>query len=184
MSWLQPTANELIHPRATSAMGELYWFAVQTRPRHEKRASAELREKGISTLLPLSSETRQWSDRQRIVELPVFPQYLFVRIEPRLDKRLSVLRTNGITNFVGQRGMGTAIPDEQIERIQTVLVEVPMRSHAYTNVGNRVRIKGGALEGIEGILTAVNGDRTLVVSVELIQRSLAIRLTGFDVEPV
>ena len=81
--------------------------------------------------------------------------------------------------------MGMAIPDEQIERIQTVLAQgIPVSPHLFLNVGQRIRIRGGALDGLQGILTAVNGDRTLVVSVELIQRSIAIRIAGFLVEPI
>jgi transcription antitermination factor NusG len=161
------------------------WFAVQTRPRHEKKVSAELHEKGVSAFLPLVSSTRQWSDRSRVVEMPLFPQYVFVRIAQTLQTRVSVLRTNGVTNFVGTRGIGVPIPDEQIERVQTVVTRgIPATPVAFLNVGKRIRIRGGALDGLQGILTAVNGDQTLVVSVELIQRSIAIRIAGFSIEPV
>jgi transcription antitermination factor NusG len=184
MACLQTTTGEFL-PGAAAGGHELMWFAVQTKPRHEKRAAAELQEKGISTFLPLCSEKRQWSDRQRVVELPVFPQYVFVRIAQNLSTRVMVLRTSGITNFVGMRGMGMAIPDEQMERIQAVLAQgIPVSPHLFMNIGKRIRIRGGALDGLQGILTAVNGDRTLVVSVELIQRSLAIRIAGFTVEPI
>jgi transcription antitermination factor NusG len=161
------------------------WFAVQTRPRHEKKVSAELEEKGVRAFLPLVSSTRQWSDRRRVVEMPLFPQYVFVRIAQMLQTRVSVLRTNGVTNFVGTRGLGVPIPDEQIERVQTVVTHgIPTAPHAFLHVGKRIRIRGGALDGLQGILTAVNGDQTLVVSVELIQRSIAIRIAGFSIEPV
>jgi transcription antitermination factor NusG len=185
MSYLQATANEFIQGTAGLGANELSWFAVQTKPRHEKKAAAELQEKGISAFLPLCSEKRQWSDRQRVVELPLFPQYVFVRIEQNLETRVSVLRTNGITNFVGTRGIGIAIPDEQIEQVQTVIAQgIPVSPHLFMNIGKRIRIRGGAFDGLQGILTAVNGDQTLVVSVELIQRSLAIRISGFTIEPV
>jgi transcriptional antiterminator NusG len=184
MSCLQSTTSQLLNPNAHSGAGELFWFAVRTKPRHEKKAAAELQEKGISALLPLSCEKRQWSDRQRVVEMPLFPQYLFVRMVQSVQTRLSVLRTNGITNFVGARGVGLPIPDEQIERIQTVLGQgIPVASHLFVNVGKRIRIRGGALDGVQGILTAVNGDETLIVSVDLIQRSLAIQISGFTIEP-
>jgi transcription antitermination factor NusG len=163
----------------------LHWFAVQTRSRHEKKAHAELQEKGIQSFLPLFAEKHKWSDRQRVVDVPLFPQYLFVRIAVSSDERISVLRTNGVVGLVGTKGSGIAIPDAQIERIQRVIDQkIPYNPHLYLNVGKRIRIRGGALDGLEGILTAVNGDQTLVVSVELIQRSLAVRITGFDIEPV
>jgi transcription antitermination factor NusG len=185
LNYLQPITGEL---NTASAGGELEapaWFAVQTRPRHEKKVSAELQEKGVSAFLPLVSSKRQWSDRSRVVEMPLFPQYVFVRIAQTLHTRVSVLRTNGVTNFVGTRGIGVPIPEEQIERVQTVVARgIPATPHAFLNVGRRIRIRGGALDGLQGILTAVNGDQTLVVSVELIQRSIAIRIAGFSVEPV
>jgi transcription antitermination factor NusG len=185
MACLQATTGNFFQATATEQARELTWFAVQTKPRHEKKATTELQEKGIGAFLPLRSEKRQWSDRQRVVELPLFPQYVFVRITPSPNARVAVLRTNGIANFVGMRGMGMAIPDGQIERIQTVVAQgISVRPHSFLNVGKRVRIRGGALDGLQGILTAVNGDRTLVVSVELIQRSLAVRIAGFTVEPV
>lgn len=185
LNYVQPIADELNTASAGRELEALAWFAVQTRPRHEKKVSAELQEKGVSAFLPLISSKRQWSDRSRVVELPLFPQYVFVRIAQTLHTRVSVLRTNGVSNFVGTRGIGVAIPDEQIERVQTVVTRgIPATPHAFLNVGKRIRIRGGALDGLQGILTAVNGDQTLVVSVELIQRSIAIRIAGFSVEPV
>jgi transcription antitermination factor NusG len=182
---LQPTIDELTQAEQNLSPRQPAWFAVQTRPRHEKRVSAELLEKGISAFLPVVSTTRQWSDRRRVVELPLFSQYVFVRIAQNLNTRVSVLRTNGVTNFVGPRGIGAPIPDQEIERVQRVVAHGPSVSpHPFLNVGNHVRIRGGALDGLQGILTAVNGDQTLVLSVKLIQRSLAIRIAGFAVEPV
>ncbi len=184
-SLLQQTTHELIQAEQLLSGHQPTWFAIQTRPRHEKSVSAELQEKGISAFLPVISTTRQWSDRRRVVELPLFSQYVFVRIAQNLNTRVSVLRTNGVTSFVGPRGIGVPIPDPEIERIQRVVAQgVSVSPHVFLNVGKRVRIRGGALDGLEGILTAVNGDQTLVLSVQLIQRSLAIRIAGFTIEPV
>lgn len=182
---LQAASDELIQADIGSAMYPPEWFAVQTRPRHEKRVSAELLEKGVIAFLPVVSTIRRWSDRRRVVELPLFSQYLFVRIAQSLAGRVSVLQTNGVTNFVGPRGIGAPIPDQEIERIQRVVAQgISVSPHIFLNVGKRVRIRGGALDGLQGILTAVNGDQTLVLSVNLIQRSLAIRIAGFVIEPV
>jgi transcription antitermination factor NusG len=182
---LQPSAEELTLAEQNLLRQPPAWFAVQTRPRHEKRVSAALQEKGINAFLPVVSTTRQWSDRRRIVEQPLFSQYVFVRIALNLNTRVSVLRINGVTNFVGSRGIGVPIPDQEIERVQRVVAQgASISPHPFLNVGNRVRIRGGALDGLQGILTAVNDDQTLVLSVQLIQRSLAIRIVGFAVEPV
>lgn len=161
------------------------WFAVETRPRHEKAVSAALREKGFEHFLPLFSEKHQWSDRTRVVDMPVFPRYVFVRIEPTIDVRVPVLRIKGVMGFVGNRGLGAAIPLSQIENVRNIIANaVPFAPHAFLDVGQRVRILGGSLAGVEGVLAAINGDQSLVVSVELIRRSLAIRIEGYRVEPV
>jgi transcription antitermination factor NusG len=185
MSCLQSTTSDLNLPNSGIVADEPAWFAVQTRSRHEKKVSAELREKGIHAFLPLVSTTRQWSDRRQVVEMPLFSQYVFVRIAQTLTARVAVLRTTGVTSFVGAQGIGVPIPSDQIERIQTVVANgIPVTPHGFLNVGQRIRIRGGALDGVEGVLTAVNGDQTLVISVELIRRSLAIRIAGFMIEPI
>ena len=161
------------------------WFAVQTRPRHEKKVSLGLREKGIKSFLPLRREKRQWSDRQQWIELPLFSHYVFARIPMTAESRVSVLRTSGVLRFAGVPGCGTPVPDEQIENLQEIVDQrIPLASHEFIKVGERVRIRGGALNGIEGILAEIKNDRSLVLSVDLIEKSVAIRIDGFEVERV
>jgi transcription antitermination factor NusG len=161
------------------------WMAVLTRTRFEKKVCAELKEKGIETFLPLYSAKHKWSDRQAVVQLPLFPGYVFARIAPRQEERIPVLRTLGVMGFVGARGIGTPIPESEIQAVQTLLEQrVPFQLYPFLNIGHRVRIRGGCLDGIEGILTAINGDESLVVSVQLIQRSIALQINGYEVEPV
>jgi transcription antitermination factor NusG len=163
---------------------EASWFAMKTRSRFEKKVTFELQEKGIETFLPLHSVKRQWSDRRQIVSVPLFSGYAFARITSDQATRIQVLRTNGVVGFVGSTFSGTPIPDEEIEAIRQVLREqIPFSLHPYVKVGQNVRIRGGALDGIKGILTKVNGDHSLIVSVELIQRSVAMRVTGYEIEP-
>ena len=159
------------------------WFAVQTRPRHEKKVSLGLKEKGIHSFLPLRRERRQWSDRQQWIELPLFSHYVFVQIPETAESRVSVLRTSGVLRFAGMPGCGTPVPEQQIENLRAIMDQrIPLTPHEFVNVGDRVRIRGGALHGIEGILAAIKNDRSLVVSVDLIQKSVAIRIDGFEVE--
>jgi transcription antitermination factor NusG len=161
------------------------WFAVQTRPRYEKKVSSELHEKGIKTFLPLSSAMHQWSDRRRLVHVPLFSGYVFVNIAASLGARICVLRTNGVLNFVGVRNMGVPIPDSEIEAVRAVVEErVAFEPYPYLKVGQRVCIRGGSLDGVSGVLTAVNGDQSLIISVNLIQRSIAMRIEGYRVEPL
>jgi transcription antitermination factor NusG len=126
---------------------------------------------------------RQWSDRRKEVELPLFPGYAFVRVSYFSGDRVRVLRATGVVSFVGPNAPGSSIPDEQIDAIRTLLVgKVSVNNHPFLKVGQRVRIRGGSLSGVQGILMAVNGLRSLVISVEPIQRSLSIRLDGYEVE--
>ena len=165
---------------------ESCWFAIHTRPRYEKKVTAELQGKGIEAYLPLYSDTHQWSDRRRVVELPIFPGYVFLRAASSMNSRVSVLRTNGVIHFVGSRNMGTAIPDYEIEAVRLVVKRnssfVP---HPYgPQVGQQVRIRGGCLDGLTGVLRAVNGDDNLIISVNLIQRSIAMRVKGYEIEAI
>ena len=160
------------------------WYAIRTRSRHEKLVAAELEKQSIESFLPLVKRTHKWSDRTKEVELPLFSGYSFARLTLRSPDRLRVLKTHGVAGFVGVRGLGIPIPEGQIESLKTVLIErVPFADYPFLQVGQRVRIRGGALDGIEGIL-AQKGDRKLVISVEPIQRSLAISVDGYRFEPV
>jgi transcription antitermination factor NusG len=160
------------------------WFAVHTHARHEKVVAQETRELGITTFLPVVKEVRQWSDRRKVVESPLFSCYLFVKILPDNRERLKVLQVNGVLRFVGTHGMGIPIPDEQIEAVRILTEEkLPVCSHPFLKIGQRVRVRSGALAGVEGILTARSGERTLVVSLDAIQRSLSVRIEGYDIEP-
>ena len=98
--------------RDTAAMR---WFAVQTRSRHEKMAARQLQAQGFATFLPLSVEVRQWSDRRKVVEMPLFPGYVFLQMVYLPEQRLRVLTTEGVVNFVGVHSQGVPFPDKQIE---------------------------------------------------------------------
>lgn len=160
------------------------WFAVQTRPRHEKKVAAGFQDRGIMAFLPLLSESHRWSDRCRLVDVPLFPGYVFIHTTDAPETRILVLRTSGVVRFVGVRGAGVPIPDEQIDSVRIVLERgIQFTPYPFLNVGQRVRIRGGSLEGVQGILLGMNGDQSLIISVELIQRSLAVRVAGYQVEP-
>jgi transcription antitermination factor NusG len=161
------------------------WYAIRTRSRHEKMVADQLEKLGVENFLPLVKRTRQWSDRTKEVELPLFSGYTFVRVVLSSPDRLRVLQTHGVAGFVGINCCGTAIPDNQIEDIRTLLAsDVPFEEQPFLRVGQRVRVRGGALDGVEGILSAQNDDHSLVISLEPIQRSLSVRIQGYSVEPV
>jgi transcription antitermination factor NusG len=162
-----------------------YWYAVHTRARHEKMVAERLHEQGINTYLPLLKETHRWSDRKKIVELPLFSCYVFAKFIPSSQDRLRVCRTDGVLQIIGTRGEGIAIPDEQIEAVRALMNErLAWSAYPFLKIGQRVRIRGGAMNGVEGILVARNNDRTLVVSIDVIQRSIAVSIEGYHVEPI
>jgi transcription antitermination factor NusG len=163
----------------------LNWYAIRTRSRHEKVVERQLGGQGIEVFFPVVSQIRQWSDRRKVVEMPLFSGYAFVHILPSAEERVRVLRTQGVVELVGAQGQGIAIPAEQIEAVRAVVAgNLHFTQHAFLKIGQRVRVRGGSLDGVEGILVAQNGSRNLVISVEPIQRSLSIRIEGYQVEPV
>jgi transcriptional antiterminator NusG len=181
--WDQPSAAQIVSGAAEVEVAS--WYAVQTRARHERIVAERLQGQDVTTFLPLVTELRRWSDRSKSVESPLFSCYLFVKVKPTHQDRLRILRDAGVFSFVGNRGQAIAIPDEQIEAIETLVTKkLSCHPHPFLKIGQRVRIRSGALSGVEGILVSRNGDRTLVVSVDAIQRSLAVSIEGYDVEPV
>jgi transcription antitermination factor NusG len=165
--------------------GEKRWYAVHTKARHEKRVAAQFEEKQVCTFLPLLRQLHRWSDRKIKVEVPMFSCYAFVRMVQTNEARLKVLRTPGVLGFVGNERQGTPIPDEQIESLQAMFNhEIPCVPYPFLSAGRRVRIRGGSLNGVEGILVRQGVDQSLVVSVELLQRSVSIRVEGYNIELV
>jgi transcription antitermination factor NusG len=169
----------------SEALEQPCWYAIHTRSQHEKRVEARLLECGTSTFLPVVRQVHRWSDRRKVIEMPLFSCYVFVHIIPSAETRLTVLRTEGVIGFVGVRGEGTPVRDAEIESVRLLLSRsVPFAAYPFLEIGQRVRIRGGCLDGIEGILAGGNGDRKLVVSIALIQRSMAVTVEGYDIEAV
>jgi transcription antitermination factor NusG len=161
---------------------EPQWYAIQVRPRFEKKAQAQLQNKGIETFLPLVRQQRRWSDRRKIIYTPLFSGYQFVRIRLSRANRLRVLQTAGVMNFVGIASAATPIPTTQMESLRRLLdVGSECSIRPFLRTGQRVRIRGGALDGIEGILKENDRDH-MVLSIDCIQRSIAFRLERYDVE--
>jgi transcription antitermination factor NusG len=170
-------------PLAPAAVAE--WYAVHTYPRHEKVVADRIQQQGLTTFLPMLTEVHRWSDRKKVVQLPMFSCYVFVQLVPSNEQRIRVLQTNGVISFVGSQRIGTPIPAEQIEAVQMLLERnVACSSHPFLKAGQRVRIRGGALEGLEGVFVSQNGDHSLIVSLDAIQRSLAVRIDGYDIDVV
>jgi transcription antitermination factor NusG len=165
--------------------GQPQWFAIHTRSQHEKAVVARLQNEGITTFLPLVTYIRRWSDRRKVVEVPLFSCYAFVYLCLVPKTWAQVMGVNGVLRFVGVRGQGIPIAYSQIESIKRLLsTELPCMPYPFLKLGQRVRISGGSLDGIDGILVARNGNHTLVISLESIQRSLAVRIDGYHFQPI
>lgn len=161
------------------------WYAIRTRGRAEKAVDAQLRAYGLETFLPVYGEVRRWSDRRKEIRRPLFPGYTFLRAAVSAEIRCLVLRSGGVTDFVQSLGRPLAIADGEIEDIQALAAhQIAFSPCAFVNIGTRVQVRGGALDGLVGILIGRNPDYSLVISVELIQRSVALRVQGYEVCPV
>ncbi len=181
--WTMPEPLEAVPP-STALSSEGPWYVVQTRFRCETRIAAQLQSKGIETFLPVLNETHRWSDRQKTVSLPLFAGYVFVRLHPSAPARARVLRTEGVMGFVHAHGDASPIPSRQIEDLRRLLAQkLPCALRAFLQVGQRVRIRGGCLDGLEGVL-AESSQKTLVISIECIQRSVAVTIEGYELELV
>jgi|SRR5215469_300399 len=172
-------------PDPLAMIGPACWYAIHTRARHEKAVSMRLQQQGITTFLPTITEVRRWSDRRKCVEFPLFSCYAFVHLPWVPELRVKVVRTEGVLGFVGFGGGAVPVADVEIHNIRTLLTSmVPYAPYPFLKIGQRVRVRGGALDGVEGILLARNGSNSLVISVEPIQRSLTFKIDGYSVEAV
>lgn len=159
------------------------WYAAYTSANHEKRVAEQLGARTIEHFLPTYASVRRWQDRRVILQLPLFPGYVFVRME--LRNRLQVLRIPGLAKLVGFGGMPTPLPQREIDVLRTGLATgVSAEPHPYLTVGRRARIKHGPLAGLEGILVRWKGNWRVVLSLDLINRSLVVDVHAAALEPM
>jgi transcription antitermination factor NusG len=157
------------------------WFAVYTATNHEKRVAQHLQVKEIETFLPLYSVTKRWKNRTTAkVELPLFAGYIFVRIAP--TERIRVLEVPMVYSIVGNRREPSPLPDAQIEGLRTALQGGQVHPFPYVKVGNRVRVRSGAFAGLEGIVVRTYGGLSVVLSVDMIQKSIAVHVEADELE--
>lgn len=159
-----------------------HWYAAYTCANHEKRVNAELQARNVEHFLPLYRSVRRWKDRRVSLELPLFPGYVFVRIT--VSNRLRVLQIPGVVHLVGFNGRPAALPDDEMDILRSGFSQrLRAEPHAYLAAGQRVRLTSGPLAGIEGILLRRKGNCRVVISIELIQRSVAVEMDGAGLEP-
>ena len=154
----------------------VFWYAVRVRSKFERVASLALSGKGYEEFLPLYRSGRPWSDRSKQLDLPLFPGYLFCRFDVE-DRLLPILTTPGVISIVSAGKIPISIPDREIEAIQ-IVIRSGLQSQPWPHlaVGSRVLMKKGPLAGIEGTTLDVNKLYRLIVSVPLLQRSVAVEI--------
>lgn len=172
LQWRQhaPGSLSTVDPRSNEPSR---WFAVQIWTRREAVSAEHLRLRGYEVFLPSYCATRRWSDRIKKVVQPVFEGYLFCRTQ--LDVCAKIVTTPGVIRIVGDGHTPTAIPDAEIAGIQRVVdSRVELERWPYVHMGDRVQILSGPLRGLEGIAVSVRNGSRLIVSVSLLQRSVAV----------
>jgi transcription antitermination factor NusG len=159
------------------------WWAIYTRHQHEKTVAENFSTHGLEVFLPLYKAIRQWRDRQKQLSLPLFPCYVFLRGESQL--RVQILSTPGVHSIVMTADRAAAIPDADIEAIRRA-VDSPLKvePHPFLRRGDWVRVKSGPLADIEGILIRRKGSYRLILSADLLQKSIAVEVDAFSVEPL
>lgn len=160
---------------ATSHDSRVQWFAVRVKSRSEKMVAMMAESKGFKTFLPLYQERRRWSDRMKSVELPLFPGYVFCRLDPQY--RLPLLTAPGVLHLVGIGKIPAPIDEREMDTIQTaVRANLETDPWPYLEVGQRVRLADGPLAGLEGILVGTSKQQRILVSVTLLRRSIAVAI--------
>jgi transcription antitermination factor NusG len=159
------------------------WWVLYTRHQHEKAVAEMLSAKGFEVFLPLYESIRRWKDRSKMLTLPLFPCYVFVR--GGLHRRLQVVTTPGVHMILFCGENVAIIPDAEIDAIRKA-VEGPFRiePHPFLKCGEQVRVTRGSLEGVEGILVRKKNLYRLVLSVEMMAQSVAVEIDASDVEPM
>jgi len=158
------------------------WYALYTCPRHEKRVVKQIEQHRISCFLPLYRSIRRWKDRRKELNLALFPGYVFVRIA--LEDRLRVLQMPSVVRFVSFNGRPLPLPQGEMEALMSGLTSgVRAEPHPYLKVGRRVSVKHGPLAGSQGILIRRKDKFRVVLSLDLIMRSVAVEVDEADVEP-
>ena len=166
-----------------SQNSELNWYAVKTCPRHEKRVHEDLKLSSLESFLPLYETVRRWKNGCKArVELPLFPGYLFARINPR--ERFKVLSLPGAVAIVGSPSGPWPLPEAEIATLRASMQSQKFAPHAYLAMGQRVRIKSGPLANMTGFLVRESEGFRMVLTVEMIRQSAAVEVDADNVEPI
>jgi len=175
--------SSMLPPSLQTSERPPHWYAVYTSPRHEKRVREHLEHRRVECFLPLFRTIHRWNNGCKVqVELPLFPGYLFVNI-PR-SERARVLDVPGVVTFVGPRGEPARLSAFEIETLRSGLHLQKFEPYRGLVVGQKVRIHTGALQGLEGVLVRNGNGLRVVITVDLIQQSVAVELDADALKPI
>jgi transcription antitermination factor NusG len=159
------------------------WYAAYTFAKHEKRVVQQLDERRIQSFLPTYRSVRRWKDRKKVLELPLFPSYVFVQMSAH--SRLQILSLPGVLGLVCFQGKPATVDSVEIENLRQGLADrTIVHPHPYLKAGRRVRIRSGSLAGVEGVLVRKRDCARVVLSISLLQRSVSVDIDEADVEPI
>lgn len=159
------------------------WYALYTRPRHEKKVYDQLEEKGITSFLPMVKSLRQWKDRRKWVEMPLFNGYVFINIE--LKNKIEALQTHGVVRMVGFGGVPASIPDWQIEQLRQVISQPEtLKLEQYLKEGDAVEVIQGPLKGVKGYLREIRGQTRVAILIDGIYQSASFEMQKHFVKKI
>jgi transcription antitermination factor NusG len=171
------------HAIDTTSNGEHHWWAIYTRHQHEKVVADVLSAKGFEIFLPLYDSIRRWKDRQKLLTLPLFPCYVFIR--GGFNRRFQILNTPGVHMALTHGDRVAVIPENEIDAVRrTVQGPFRMEPHPFLRCGDRVRVIRGSLEGVEGILIRKKNQFRLVLSVDMLAKSVAVEIDASNVQSI
>lgn len=174
---------QIISEAREDAKQTAHWYAAYTVARHERVVAQQLAERRVDTFLPVYRSWHRWKDRRKLVELALFPSYVFVNINP-LDK-LRVLKVSGVVHLVSFNGQLAELPEQEISALRSGLEhDVYAEPHPYLKVGRRVRVVRGPMAGTEGILVRKKDKYRVVISIDVLMRSVAVEIDGGDVRAI
>ncbi|HET7439694.1 MAG TPA: UpxY family transcription antiterminator [Terriglobales bacterium] len=180
-SSVQSTSSAL--PHLPVEYLEARWYAAYTNPRHERQVALQLDRTNIESFVPVYRSVRRWKDRRKELELPLFPGYVFVHIA--LRDRLRILQLPGVVHFVSFHGKPAPLPASDIEALRNGLSRSALaQPHPYLKIGRRVRVHSGPMAGMEGILIRRKDKFRVVLSIHLIQRSVAVEVDEAEIEAI
>jgi transcription antitermination factor NusG len=164
---------------------ELNWYAVHVRSRHEFQVCDRLTKTGTEAFLPVVERLNRWKDRKKLINFPLFSGYLFVHISDNYQERMGVLKTKAVVRLLGTAGRPEPVPEEQIISLKRLIEnKASLDPYPYLKEGHRVKIKRGPLSGVEGILIEKLSQHILVLSVDIIQQGVSLKIEASEVEAI